>query len=110
MSRMELERQLCRDQGVCSSVATVDLPLGPLNRLEIQKNAFLEAYLAIMTYTTALEPTEEVLFPCNVTAIPRDPLAAIDESYGDPNRLETIYMLQKKCISYFILTAIESLE
>jgi hypothetical protein len=40
MSRMELERQLRQDQGVCSSVATVDLPLGPLNRLEIQKNAF----------------------------------------------------------------------
>jgi len=85
MSRMELERQLRRDQGVCSSVATVDLPLGPLNRLEIPKNAFLEAYLAIMTYTTALdkrEPTEEVLFPRNVTVIPRDPLAAIDESAG----------------------------
>ena len=85
MSRMELERQLRRDQGVCSSVATVDLPLGPLNRLEIQKNAFLEAYLAIMTYTTALdkrEPTEEVMCPCNATVIPRDPLAAIDESSG----------------------------
>jgi len=90
--------------------ATVDLPLGPLNRFEIQKNAFLEAYLAIMTYTTALEPTEEVLFPRNATVIPRDPLAAIDESSGDPNRLETTYMLQKKYISYFILTAIESLE
>jgi len=92
---MELERQLRRDQGVCSSVATVDLPLGPL-----------EAYLAIMTYTTALEPTEEVLFPCNVTVIPRDPLAAIDESSGDPNRLETTYMLQKKntsAISYLQL-------
>jgi len=85
MSRMELERQLRRDQGVCSSVATVDLPLGPLNRLEIPKNAFLEAYLAIMTYTTALdkrEPTEEVLFPRNATVIPRDPLSAIDESAG----------------------------
>ena len=106
---MELERQLHRDQGVCSSVATVDLPLGPLNRLEIPKNAFLEAYLVIMTYTTALdkrEPTDEVMCPCNATVIPRDPLAAIDESSGDPNRLETIYMLRKKntsAISYLQL-------
>jgi hypothetical protein len=85
MSRMEMERQLRRDQGVCNSVATVDLPLGPLNRLEIPKNVFLEAYLAIMTYTTALDtrkPTEEVVCPCNATVIPRDPLAAIDESSG----------------------------
>jgi len=81
MSRMERERQLRRDQGVNSDKGTFDLPLGPLNRLDIPANVFLEAYLTIVAETTRNSGLE-LEFVSNATVIPKDPLAVINESAG----------------------------